>query len=292
MFVPLLWIKEALMGLFRNFWWNAVAFIMSFVCLVAFVISFSAGTNAEYFSTLLNERLEVQIDVKEEVSEYSLINERISNDQRVESITFVSKDEAMKKMKEEMGEDSTVLEIFEENIFPAQFIVKMKNAEDIESFAAELEKEAFTDRVIYGKTYIERLLNFTDKFKQGGFYITAIGSVFVIFLVMFIIRMNVEQRKDEIRIKQLFGSSTLTVRMPFVIEALFVMLLASISTYYSFGYLYGELGEFLQREIPYISIIELIEMKENIVYPLFGLALGLGFFGSVLASNKHLKRIR
>lgn len=294
MFIFLLWFKEAFLGLVKNFWWNSVAFLMSLVCLLAFSLAFVSGNTAEYFSTKLNERLEIQVDIAEGYTVYNDYKNALLENSEVSEITFISKTEAEQRMIEEMGEDSTVLEIFNgENIFPAQFIVKVHDAKDIEVVAKKIEKLNFADNVLYGKEYIDTLLNITSKVKKAGYYVTIGGAVFVIFLVMWVIRMNIEQRKEEIGIKQLIGSSFFTIRMPFVLEALLLMGAASTATYYIFSSLYKEFVTYINQELPMssLALIDISLVQDNLMAPLFGLALLLGLFGSVFATNRHLKRV-
>jgi hypothetical protein len=40
-----------------------------------------------------------------------------------------------------------------------------------------------------------------------------------------------------------------------------------------------------------INILEVSQMQSNLIVPLFGTAAMLGIFGSVFATNKHLKRV-
>jgi cell division transport system permease protein len=294
MFVSLLWFKEAFVGLYRNIWWNAVAFLMSLVCLLAFSMAFVAGHTADYFSSKLNERLEIQVNIKDKFTNYDEIKNKLLQDERVNEVTFVSKDEAQKQMIKEMGKDATVLQIFNgQNIFPAEFIVKVKDANKIQSVSQDIQKMQFADKVLYGKEYIDKLLSITSKVKTFGYYATIGGSIFVVFLVMWVIRMNIEQRKKEISIKQLIGSGNFTIRMPFVLEAIMLMAVSSLATFYLFTNLYKQFTTYLNRELPIsnLALIDVHTVQHSLMMPLFLLALALGIFGSVFATSKHLKRI-
>lgn len=290
MYVWLLWIKEAFVGLFRNFWWNSIAFGLSLVCLIAFLFSYSAGKNAEHFSTLLNERMEIQVDLKENVVNYEEIEKVLLSDTRVKEVNFVSKEEAIEIVRTEMGSDADVLDLFEENIFPARFIVSLNNVEEIALLANDIEKMGISERVLYGEQFLDRLLQITDNIKKLGFLATIIGSIFTIFLVMVAIRMNIEQRREEIRIKKLIGSGSLTIRMPFVLEALFLMMIASLSSFFLFSYLYIRIEEFISSQIPYLTMLDDKIMLETLTLPLFGLALTIGFFGSFISTNRNVKK--
>ena len=285
-----LWFKEASVGLFRNFWWNSIALVLSIVCLTAFAISFAAGNNAEHFSDMLNEKVEIQLNVKEGQTNYNEIQQDLALDERINEISFVSKDEAYEKMTSEMGEDYTVLEIFDENPLPAQFIVKVNNPDDLDAVAKSVEGKEYTDKVLYGKEYIQRLLEITTMSKKIGLGVTILGAIFVVFLVTVAIRMNIQQRKEEVRIKHLVGSGMLTTRMPFVLEALMLMAIGSIASYYLFAFLYKELEVFVAAKIPYLQILSSSSMTETLFQPLFGLALFMGLFGSIIASNRHLSK--
>ncbi|PDZ94432.1 hypothetical protein CON36_33810 [Bacillus cereus] len=294
MFVFLLWFKEASIGLIRNFWWNSVAFLMSLVCLVAFSISFVSGTTAEYFSSKLNQRLEIQVDIADGHMNYNEMKNQLMEDKRISEVKFISKEDAQNRMIEEMGNDAKVLDIFNgKNIFPAQFIVKVHKAENIEDVAKKIDGLDYSEKVLYGKEYIDKMLTVTEKVKKIGYYVTIGGSIFAVLLVMWVIRMNIEQRKDEIGIKQLIGSSSLTIRMPFILEALLLMGTSSIAAYYLFAKLYGEFVSYINQELPMssLALLKVGTVQESLILPLFGLALAIGLFGSIFSTNKHLKRV-
>jgi len=292
MFVFLLWIKEAFTGIIRNFWWNSVAVLMSLICLLFFSISYISGNTAEHFSERLNQRLEIQVDISDNNTNYGEIKEEVLEDNRISNIEFVSKDDAQRNMIKEMGKDSDVLKIFNgENIFPAQFIIKVKNPEDIESVANNLSKSPYFEKVLYGKEYIDKLLQITGKLKKVGYYITIAGAVFVVLLVVWVIRMNIEQRKDEISIKQLIGASSMTIRMPFLIESLLLMWISSIAAYYIFLKLYTTFISYVTNELPMSSLtfLDVSTVQSQVTLPLFGLAGVIGLLGSIVATTKHLK---
>lgn len=292
MFVFLLWIKEAFTGIMRNFWWNSVAVLMALICLLFFAISYISGNTAEQFSERLNQRLEIQVDIAGNNTEYSEIKKEILKDNRISSIEFISKDDAQRNMIKEMGKDSDVLKIFNgENIFPAQFVIKVKNPEDIESVANNLSKSSYFEKVLYGKEYIDKLLKITSKIKKVGYYVTIAGAIFVVLLVVWVIRMNIEQRKDEISIKQLIGASSITIRMPFLIESLLLMWISSLAAYYIFSKLYTTFISYITKELPMSSLtfLDISTVQSQIFLPLFGLAGIIGLLGSVVATTKHLK---
>lgn len=293
MFVPLLWVKEAFVGLFRNFWWNLAAFVLTFVCLMGFSLSFIAGNNAEHVSNVINEKLTIQVDIKEEVTNYSELRKDILADSRVEAVEFISKEETHEMMVKEMGEDAAVLEIFDGNIFLAQFVVHLYEPAQVESVAKMLEKKDYANKVLYGKEYAKTLLSFTSKFETAGMYVTIASGLTVIFLVMLAIKMNIEQRKDEIKIKQLIGSSMLTIKAPFILEALLLMGAASTATYYAFIYLYERIESYVQQKFVNedLQLLSSVIVREDLIIPLFGLALALGFLGSLLSTTRKLKRI-
>lgn len=293
MFVPLLWIKEALVGLFRNFWWNVSAFVLTFICLIGFSLSYVAGDNAEHLSSVINEKLTIQVDVKDNVTNYSEIQVSLLSDERVEKVEFISKDEAYQIMSKEMGEDSAVLEIFEENIFPAQFIVHLHSPEQVEAVAEVIEGQDFAGKVLFGKEYAETLLSFTDRFKTAGLYVTIGSALFVIFVVMLAIKMNIEQRKDEIKIKQLIGAGMLTIKMPFILETMILMVAASTAAYFGFVYVYEQAETYFREKLANqdLQLLDVVIVQEELLLPLFGLALILGFLGSVLSTNRKLKRL-
>jgi len=294
MFVVWLWIKEAFIGLFRNMRWNMTAIFLSTVCLFLFAASFVVGMNANYFAKLLDEKIEVKIYLLETVTDYEKIEADIKKLDNVKTVKFISKEEALRDMKKDLGEDGDMLDALDKNPLAASFVVKLHDPSKLQMFVSQVEKMNVSEYTSYGKGFVEKILLSAKAISKGGYILTLFGIVFTVFVVFTAIQNNIARRKEEIRIKQLIGAGPLTVRVPFVLEAI---LLTGISSGIVYGVFYYGLPKTMtsimgsiKEAIPNFRFLDPYEMVDELFVPLFVLSLLIGFVGSTLSTYRNIKK--
>jgi cell division transport system permease protein len=89
-----------------------------------------------------------------------LIHRQLLAADRVETVIFVSKAEAMTEFETELGEDQFILESLETNPLPASFRITLKenhrDRAEIQLFAEEAALIRGVEEVNYGKEFLER----------------------------------------------------------------------------------------------------------------------------------------
>ena len=112
------------------------------------------------------------------------------------------------------------------------------------------------------------------------------------FLIGNTIKLAIYSRKREIEIMRLVGASNISIKIPFILEGLFIGILGSIapiaitifgySSLYEFfdGELFGSALATLVNPIPFVYYVSII---------LVGIGIVVGMVGSYLAVRKYLK---
>ncbi len=136
----------------------------------------------------------------------------------VRTIEFVSKDDALRLMKERHPELTKNLT---SNPFGHAFTVKPHRAEDVEAIANRLDPvPAGVHKVDYQEKTTERVLEFA---KVIGFFAVA-GTLILLaaatLLIANTIRLSIFSRRREIEVMKLVGATNWFVRGPFMVEGL------------------------------------------------------------------------
>lgn len=289
----LLWIREAFVGFFRNLGWNVAALFLTVFCLLGFSISFVAGENAKFFAQELGEKVEIQLDLLETIEEgqHSAIIDRIHTIPEVKEITYISKEETYEKVQNDMGEDADILEVLDKNPFSARIVVKLHAPDQVEKIAAEMDAWGVASNIQYGEGYVEKLLSITDSVSKIGYFVTAIVALATVYIVSSVIKFNIDQRKQEIKVKQLTGTGIFTIRIPFMLEALLITGLSSLAVYSAFYFGYDFVVAEISHMAPYIPMIESSYIVNGVSKWLFILAFGIGIVGSLLSTSRNLEKI-
>lgn len=289
----ILWVKEAFFGFFRNLGWNIAALFLSIFCLLGFSVSFVAGENASFLAKELGEKVEIQVDLLESIkeSQHPSIIQRVEELPEVKEVSYISQEETYDKVKSDMGEDADILEVLDTNPFTARLIVKLHAPEQVEHVAKEIETWNVANNVQYGEGYVERLLSITNTISKIGYIVTIIVALATVYIVSSVIKFNIDQRKEEIKVKQLTGTGIFTIRFPFILEAMIITGISSLIVYIAFYFGYETVMQNVKDMVPYIPIVEPEYIVTNISKWLFLLALGIGFVGSILSTTRNLERI-
>jgi cell division transport system permease protein len=144
----------------------------------------------------------------------------------VKSYTFVSKDEALVRMKKRYPDLTTNLT---SNPLPASFEVKPVKAERVDEIAKAFDPPPpGVEKATYPKKETKRVLAFAKGL--GIFFL--IGSMLLLaastLLIANTIRLSIFSRRREVEVMKLVGATNWFVRGPFMLEGLFCGLAGSV----------------------------------------------------------------
>src|SRR5437764_6934493 len=141
----------------------------------------------------------------------------------VRAIDVVSKDEALRRFKNNFGELATAAQDLPENPLPASIEVRLvanANLGSVEALAGRASKLAGVSDVRYDRRWIERLVSMVNAVRAGGFALAAILIVAAALTVASVVRFALLARREEIHIMQLVGAPLAYIRGPFIMEGL------------------------------------------------------------------------
>jgi cell division transport system permease protein len=204
----------------------------------------------------------------------------------VESVEFVSADEALTRAREELIEFQGLYGDLSTNPLPASLGIKLKtgfrNQESVQAVAERVRGFRFAEDIQYGDDWISTL----DRIRNvAGIVGLVVGSAFALASIMIIgttIRMTIIQRAREIEIMRLVGATDGFIRMPFLLEGLVKGALGGIT---AVGLNYG-VYQLVNRTLLEASFFQ-VEHTAMIV----GFGTVLGFFSTVFGVRKHLRSV-
>lgn len=138
----------------------------------------------------------------------------------VESFVYVSKDEALVKLRDRLN-DPSILEELPGNPLPASFEVKPTDPARSEQIIAQLQDSPAIDTelgISYGKETADRLLSVARFIQWAGLGLISILLVASVLLIGNTIRLSIFARRREVEVMKLVGATNWFIRWPFVIE--------------------------------------------------------------------------
>lgn len=293
--------KSALRNIGRNTWFAlASTTIMTLTLITAssfFILTLLINQAAE---TAKGKVGVATVNLKEWVSEREIgdLKKQIGSISGVQSVTFVSKDEALRRFKEEHKDDKLLLDaVSEENplfnaleirVLEPEDFAKVKDLIGGRKISAMVEEFSFEgDR----QATIERIAKVSNFIKKLGVVLSLLFVVVASVIIYNTVRLGIFSRRMEIEIMYLNGATRGFIRSPFLIEGglygFFAMLLAIIIL----GVFMGSVGPAMANYFGDLGNLSSY-IKSNIPLLISGLAclgVGVGLFGSWLAVSKHLE---
>jgi len=209
-----------------------------------------------------------------------------SNDGDVKSVTFVSKEQALKEMTKRFP---SLVQNLPSNPLPDSLEVVPKHGEQTEAIANSLKpKPAGVDNVKYGRKTAHRILSVAKVIES--FFLVAVLVLLAAstLLIANTIRLSIFSRRREIEVMKLVGATNWFVRGPFMLEGLICGAAGSI-----FAVVLLLLGKELVMPtiLPHInagSDVRALSFTLNALI-LIGVGLLLGAAGSGLTLRRFLK---
>ena len=223
----------------------------------------------------------------------SAIRDRILKMKNVRKVRFISKEEALESLRQQLKRRDSLLDGLEGNPLPDSFEIETSHGDGFETtgfgpaedLALAVEALEGIDEVEYGKQWFGRFSAVFELFRFLGF---AMGGIFVLAAVLIVantIRLVIYTRREELRIMRLVGACDEFIKYPFFFQAMMLAAagaLAGLAGLYA-GYAYGaatmEAG---------FSIVEVRFLSWRACATIVGASMFLGWSGCYLALRQYL----
>ncbi len=289
-------IRDSFKSVFRNFALSLASISCITITLVVVAVSIILSFNVNNFTNLVKKDVTVVAfldkDIKEE--EIDVIEKEIWKIDNVSKLEFKDKMITKEEMMDSSDTYKTIMANWktrEDNPLQDAFQVKVEDIEDIEKTANAIEKIDGVNVVKYGEGMVDQLVSTFDVVKKGSYFAVIALILVTAFLISNTIKITIYSRRREIDIMRLVGASNINIKVPFILEGLFLGIIGSIipiiMTVYGYVAIYDRFGgqlfsHFIQfvKPQPFIYFISLT---------LLVIGMLVGMFGSWRAVRKYMK---
>ena len=288
-------LKQGIRNIFRNAWFSLASIATISSCLLLFGIFYSVVANFQHMLYEIESGVAVTVFFDEGLSdeEKQNIGVLIQDRKEVESVKFISADEAWESFKNEyLGEYS---EGFTENPLEdsESYEIYMKDISLQSSLVAYLETVPGIRTVNSSQKTAEALTGANKLVSYISLGIIGMLLAVSIFLISNTVTIGISVRREEINIMKYIGATDFFVRAPFVIEGLIIGLIgAAIPLGVVYGIYINAMDMILSRFNELGSILAFLSVDEiySVLVPVsLGIGAGIGFIGSFVTVRKHLR---
>jgi cell division transport system permease protein len=242
-------------------------------------------TNIDRVLADVEERVEVIAYLVDgtDPTETSALMREIAAYPEVDSIAYLSKEDALSRARAELSDYSALYEDLESNPLPASVEVALKagyrDAADVADVATRIARFAFVEDIKYGEDWVQKL----DFLQNLSLFLgLVVGGVFAVIAFVAIgatINIVLISREDEIAIMKMVGATRSFIARPLVIEGFIKGVLGAVIALVLLTFTYS----LLEQRVVSLSFYSPLQVAGGIL-----LGGALGAVASIVTLRRHL----
>lgn len=249
---------------------------------IFFIISLviSLGISSQFMIDEISSQAQISIYYNENFDP-NLIKDELKIIPGVNVINYINSEEANARMQEVLGSDKRILELFDHNPFSPylEVFIELDQLDEIVQKSKDIHG---VELVRDNQEVLGKLKNLLNILTVLGVFIFIAISVATLVITAHIIRQGVYINKEAIATLKLLGAPSYFIYIPFVINGIFMTLLAGIGSvvlvYFSNSYIYSKISGVL----PFIILPKFSALILTLVLFNGIISIILGFLGSIL----------
>jgi cell division transport system permease protein len=281
----------------QGFWRNAAMSLAATATMMLMLLLLASFwiVQAGFLASLryVEDKVGVVADLHDDTkpAELADLQGRLTAMPEVRSVEYISKDEALRRYREEreaQGQRDLTLYL-PENPLPASLEVKLRQPDDYTTVASMLGAEPIVATVVNIEDTTARLTSVTNFLRTFGVLLLVVIGAIVLFIVINTIRLAVLGRAEEIEVMRLVGASDAFIRWPFVFEGAIVGLLGAVLT---LAVLVGASEPLSRFMVGFFQILPISvgSISRDVTALVLGAGLGLGVLGAWVSVRTYLIR--
>lgn len=217
------------------------------------------------------------------------LEEQIRALEGVTSVRFVSKQEALERMRQSFGERASILEAVDDiNPLPDSFEVQVARPEQVAAVAEAIAAMPGVEKVDYKRDTVERLFRLTSVLRGLGLVVAVLLVLGSAVVISNAIRLTVFARRREVAIMKLVGATDWFIRLPFLLEGLALGLGGAVLAWGALALAYWWAAGVAARTLPFLVLVRTEEVVRFTWLPLLALGALVGSLGSGISLRRFL----
>jgi cell division transport system permease protein len=221
--------------------------------------------------------------------------ERVRKRRDVEDVKLVEADDALEEFRRNSG-FGDALDALKDNPLPHALVVRpaaeFREASQVEGLTEELRKIDHVDLVQLDTAWVSRFNAILDVVRRVVLLAAGLFALGILVIVGNTIRLDIENRRDEIEVTKLVGGSDAFVRRPFLYSGVWYGLGGALIAWLIVSVVISVLGEPVQRIAGlYGSTFALGGLGLEGTGVLLVGGVVLGWLGSFIAATRELRGI-
>lgn len=284
---------------FRNVFHNKKSSGASLAIMCATMLIFGIffmiieNINSAVKTIELQQGMQVFIQKDATGEQISQIGEQIKAINGVNTIKFISKEDALNYNREKLGNPALFVGYDEENPFKASYLVTLTDLKLSSEVQENIYKLDNIASITSQDNTINNLVKIANGIKIVSIVVLSLLVIISIFIIANTIKLTVHARRKEISIMKYVGATDSFIRWPFIIEGIIIGIIAAIISLAVLGLAYNliisKLGNSAVLAKIGMSLLSFADISTLLVIVYLVLGIGIGALGSTISMRKYLK---
>ncbi len=207
--------------LVRNAFTSVMTILVMSIAITLAIGFYLLVLNLQQLTGNLESSNQISLFLKSSVSERAgqHLVEQLVADQRIDRALYISKQQALEEFKNYSG-FGEVLDVLEDNPLPSVIQVLPKNTlvdyKSVEKLLQEYSRMHQVDFAQLDMQWVKRLQSIMQVLQRGVFIISLLLGIAVLFITGNTIRLELQNRKDEVLVAKLVGATHAFIQRPFL----------------------------------------------------------------------------
>ena len=285
-------VREVCISIKRNNWMSFASISTVAVSLFVLGMFLIIVLNMNRMASMLESQVQINVylDDKLKGSEIDDLEEDLKKMQGIESVRYVSREDAIVRLRERLGDQKYLLDALDgKNPLANAFEVTVKQPTMVETAAKAIEKFGGVESVKYGQDVVEHLFDMTRLVRIFGFTLMLLLAGATLFIISNTIRLTVFARRKEIAIMKYVGATDWFIRWPFLLEGVVLGFFGGVLAAIALRSIYGLITAKVYSTLAFLPLIPQYPFVNFIGVVMVVSGMGIGALGSTISLKRFLK---
>lgn len=285
-------IQEVFLSLKRNNWMSAASIGTVAVSLFVLGVFLILVLNMNRLASSLESQVQISVYLADDLKKADRddLAFDIKNMQGIESIKFVSRDEAKERLAQRLGDQKYLLDALgEQNPLPDAFELTVKQPDMVETAAKAIEKMTGVETAKYGQDVVENLFAITRLMRIFGVALMLLLAGATLFIISNTIRLTVFARRKEIAIMKYVGATDWFIRWPFLLEGIVLGFVGGIIAALVLRSFYAAMAAKIYDTLAFFPLMPQYPFMNYVAIAIILSGMAIGAIGSTISLKRFLK---
>ena len=285
-------IQEVFRSLRRNNWMSFASIGTVAVSLFVLGVFLLLVLNMNRMASALESQVQISVYLEDGLTadDRKDIASDIEALQGIESIRYISKDEAKQRLEERLGDQKYLLDALgDKNPLPDSFEVVVMSPDLVETAAKAIDRMDGVEEAKYGQDVIEHLFAITRLIRIFGLALMVLLAGATLFIISNTIRLTVFARRKEVAIMKYVGATDWFIRWPFLLEGMVLGFVGGVLAAIALQSSYAAMAAKIYETLAFFPLLPQYPYMYYVSAAILLSGMGIGALGSTISLKRFLK---